>query len=263
MLRGWLVLLLLLLTTPPLRAGVLATGTGFADLDGGETFAHRLACQGGKARWDFTGSNFLEGSVLYRGDRGVFWVVDPIQKSYFELPAVSPEDRDLRIGILAVMYGVARRALSKDQLAELDRAVTRLPLPEVLLDFRPKGSAKAGKYRCERYEAFFNGARRGEYLTAGASALSLAPEDYESLSGFLKTLNRLYDNFDFLFPDSLAGSRGRYEGVPLKWTFLGAGRPTFTMEFKSFEKRDLEPGLFELPAGLKKVEVFDLLLNKP
>jgi len=253
---------LFLIAALPLRAGVLASGSGFADLDGGETFAHRLACQGDKARWDFTGKSYLEGSILYRGDRGVFWVVDPVKKAYFELPAVTPEDRDMRIGILSIMYAVARKALSKEQSAELDRALGRMPMPEILLDFRSQGTGKAGRVKAARYEAFFNGAKRGEFLVAGPKALGLPEEEYASFAGFLKALNRLYDNFDFLYPDPAPGERRSYEGVPLRWNFQTTGRPSFTMEFKSVEKRDLDPLLFELPAGLKKVEVFDLLLNK-
>jgi len=253
---------LLLATALPLQAGVLASGTGFADLEGGETFAHRLACQGDRARWDFTGKNYIEGSILYRGDRDVFWVVDPVKKAYFELPAVSPEDRDMRIGILSIMYSVARKALSKEQSAELDRALGRMPMPEILLDFKEKGKGKAGGVNAIRYDAYFNGVKRGEFLAAGPKALGLPEEEYASLAGFLRALNRLYDNFDFLFPDPTSGERRSYEGVPLRWNFQTTKRPSFTMEFKSVERRDLDPSLFELPAGLKKVEVFDLLLNK-
>jgi hypothetical protein len=257
-----LLTLLTLSLALPLRAGVLASGDGFADLEGGEPFAHRLACQGDRARWDFTGRNYIEGSILYRGDRDVFWVVDPVKKAYFELPAVSPSEGDMRIGLLAVMYAVARRALSREQTAELDRALGRMPMPETLLDFKANGSARAGRVKGDRFEAFFNGAKRGEVLAAGEKALGLPKEDYEALDGFLRTLNRLYDNFGFLFPDPAPGTRNPYRGVPLKWTFPAAGRPTFALEFKTIERRELDASLFELPAGLKKVEVFDLLLNK-
>ena len=258
-----MISLLLFLTAVPAFAGILATGNGFVDMEGGETFVHKLACQGDMARWDFSGKKLIEGSVLYRGDRDVFWVIDPIRKSYFELPAVSPGDKAMRIGVLAILYGVACRALSKDQQAELDRALSRMPLPEALLDFKPKGTARWGRFPCDRFEAAFNGEKCGEYLTSEAKGMGLADADYASLAGFLKTLNLLYDNFDFLFPDPAAGERKPYSGIPVKWAFFKAGRTTFSMEFKSVERREIDPARFELPAGLKKVEVFDLLTNRP
>jgi hypothetical protein len=216
------------------------------------------------ARWDFSGSQNMEGSMLYRGDLKVFWVIDPVQKTYFELPAVSPEDKDVRLGLLAFLYAVARNTLPAGRKAELDRVLGLMPLPEILLDFQPEGNGKAGRVSCSRYGAFFNGVKRADYFTAGAPALKLPEGDFASLEGMLGACMRLYDNFDFLFPDpaSTPGGRKRYEGVPLKWSFTREGKTTFLVEFKSVERKDFDPAKFQLPAGLKKVEVFDLLLSK-
>lgn len=115
---------------------------------------------------------------------------------------------------------------------------------------------------CNRYEAFFNGIKRADYLTMDASALKLSPSEGESLSATLKKCFDLYDNFDFLFPDPTAGERKPYSGIPVKWSFASKGKTTFALEFTSITSRAIDPKLFELPAGLKKEDIYALLLNQ-
>lgn len=256
----WMVILLALGVLPA-RADVVATGTGFADIGGGETFTHRLMTQGDRARWDFSGRQYLEGSIIYRGDRGIFWVVDPLQKKYFEFPALKPGESDMRVGLLAMVYGVARNTLSAEKKAELERGISRMPLPEHLMDFTRKGTVRMGRWTCERYEAGVNGMKRGEYLTAGPKTLGLTEEDFASLEGAWQACTALYGHFDFLFPDASEGNRDGYAGFPVMWAFAQGNRTTFSLQFKSIGKSPVAASVFELPAGLKKVEVFDLLMQ--
>jgi len=259
-----LVSLVLVFSVFSVEAGVLASGSGTATIREKETFGHRLYCESGLARWELSGKNIVETTVIYRKDRKVFWVIDKGRKTYFEVPAVAPGDQDMRIGILAMLYAVARQALSADQKAELELVLKRVPLPETLLDFQKVGAVRVGGLLCDRYAATSGGIKRGEYFTADATALKLSQADYEAFDSVLKACHRMYDNFDFLFTESAPASRKSYVGVPIAWTAVQAqgGKTTFSVEFKSFSGRNLDPALFQLPAGLKKEDIFTSLFNQ-
>ena len=255
------LILLLTLTASPAPADVLATGTGFADIEGGEPFTHRLVCREDRARWDFSGKQYLEATVYYRGDLGVYWVVDPVRKGYFEMPVLEPGETDMRMGLLAMVYAVSRKALSDEKRAELDRGVARMPIPEYFLDFRRKGTVKTGKWKCGRYEVFFGAEKKGEYLTARAKDLGLDGEDYGFLMNTWRQCVTLYSRFEFLFPDPPEGKRGSYEGFPVAWAFEKGGRSTFSVRFKSIARHSANDATYDLPPGVKKMEVFDLLMK--
>lgn len=258
------LLALTFLGTAYAHADALLTGVGFAMTPDKETFTHRLACRGDLARWDFSGTRNIEGSVLYRGDRKSFYIIDPVRKAYVELPAVSPGDQDIRLGLLAFLYVVSRKTLSSEQLKELDQAVATLPLPETLLTFKTKSQTRVNGIPCSRLEAFFGGVKRAEYFTSDAKALQLDGEDFASLQGFLKAADRLYDHFDFLFPEpsgAASGAEKGYTGVSVKRVFYQDDRTVFSLEFKSIGRKGVNDSWFELPAGYKKMEIFDMLFG--
>jgi hypothetical protein len=253
---------LFLLMCHSIHADILATGNGYADVEGGEKFTHRLYARGQMARWEFSGQNMLEGTAIYRGDRKVLWVLDPNRKAYFELPVLKPGESDMKLGMLAVLYGVAVRAISKEQKAEMEKAIQAMPLPEALVDFAPKGKVKSGRWTCERYEVFFNGMKRAEYLTADASALKIPTADYIALSEAWRVFNDMYARFDFIFPDPGTSDRRRYRGFPVKWAYAKDAHTSFSLEFTTIERREASQALFELPDGYKKTDVFDLIMAR-
>ena len=200
-----------------------------------------------------------EGSrVIFRGSEDVAWLIDPAQRSYFQLDPKSAESAAAQVA--GLRNGVAQglellppeqREGAKELLGDLASAPPAAR-PAVRVRSRGEAARHAG-LACTRHDVL-EGERRVAEL--GLAAYGTGPLTRQraaavpALVAFLRrTLAPLAREVPSLRPLAPLASLGRIEGFPLAARAAEPGGRMHEVVTVRVDAQAVDPAVFELPAG--------------
>lgn len=236
-----------LLAAPAARAGFVIVGEHKYLDKSAAPFTYTLKVDKDKVRIEST--NTPGSYYIYRGDKGLFWMVEGKEKTYTEMTKAQID------GMAAQMEAAMKKM--KEQLAQLPPEQREMieknmkgmmPGAQSAPVYRKLGTDKAGAWSCDKYESSLDGVKRAELCVANPKAIGIPAGDYNGFRDLLKPYEKLVrDMVAFLPPAEL-------EGVPVKSVFFRDGKANEESQVKSIKSENLAAATFDLPAGLTKRE---------
>jgi hypothetical protein len=196
--------------------------------------------------------------AIFRGAEDVAWLVDPAQRSYFQLDpksaeAIASQLAGLRSGVaqgLEMLPPEQREGL-KELLGDLGSAPPA-PLPPLRLRARGEPERHAG-IACTRHDVLERERRVAELCLSAYGTGPLTRERstaLPALASFLRrTLAPLAREIPSLRPLSPLAGLGPIDGFPLAARAAEPGGPQRTIVAVQVEELAVDPSHFELPAG--------------
>lgn len=211
-----------------------------------------LQLDAGRLRVESTDESGEQHVMIFRADRSVVWMIDPKQRTYSELTKA-------RVEQMRGQMDAARREMA-EQLAQLPPEQRQAV--EQMMGQRMGASAPVsvhalgagepvGTFTCTRYEILRGSERLQEVCAAPLAQLHVTAED-------IKTFTELGRMLEPLGQKATAGQWSALEsinGFPVRSISYHAGRAVLEERLVRAEQKALDPGLFELPAGYRRVEL--------
>ena len=196
--------------------------------------------------------------AIFRGAEDVAWLVDPAQRSYFQLDprsaeAIASQLAGLRSGVAQglEMLSPEQREAAKGLLGELASPPPVTP-PTLRLRLRVEQARHAG-LACTRNDVLEGERNVAELCLAAWGTGPLTRERAEALPALLSFLRRtlapLVREVASLRPLAPLTTLPRLQGFPLAARVAEAGQPPREIALVSIEQRAVDLSLFELPAG--------------
>ena len=203
-----------------------------------------------------------EGSrVIFRGAEEVAWLVDPAQRSYFQLDPKSAEATAAQVAGLRNGVAQGLELLSPEQRAGVKAFLGDLasapPAARPAVRVRSRGeAARHAGLACTRHDVLEGERRVAELCLAAYGTGPLTRERtaaVPALIAFLRrTLGPLAREIPSLRPLTPLASLGRIEGFPLAARAAEPGGPERTVVAVRVEEQTVEPAVFEIPAGYSR-----------
>lgn len=243
---------------PPAEAGtVLVTATRELAEPGEPPRTGRALLDGRRLRID---TREGERSIVYRGDRGLVWLIDHAKARYVEIDRPTPE----------MVAGEARRRL--EELPPDERAAARQALEDAKAAGDPAAGGAADGLRglalretgesdrvegipCRELAVLREGARIAELCRADYAEAGVSPESFAAVREVQALLR---DSAAALLAGesgdpglAALASFGDLEGVPLRVRVFEQGEPTSETRVTGIESRPLDAADFEIPEGYR------------
>jgi hypothetical protein len=187
--------------------------------------------------------------IIFRADRSLAWLIDQREGTYVELTPekspssasrLKPSGRDgKRAGQAAARAARRHRAddgrTGRRRRGELSRRGPR---------------RKVDSFVCTRYEVLQQDERTAEIWAAPLDQLHIQPEEFKTLTD----LGRLLEPLGEQGPVGQIKQMSSMEGFPVRSVSYAAGQAIAEQRVVKAERKTFEPGLFELPRGLRKTD---------
>ena len=196
-----------------------------------------------------------EQQMIFRGDKQLLWMIDPVAKSYMELTAA---------GLSAM--GDQVNAAMKERLAQLPadqraqaEAMLKARMGEgataSVIDAKNTGEKKTVEgHVCTKWDLFRDGQKSGEAWVAPRSEFKVTPADFQVFA----SLVQFFDGIRKSMPMAQALWRNgetfamfqKIDGVPVVTRRLDGDKLLGETTLKSLEHKPAPATEFALPAGL-------------
>ncbi|HSC77444.1 MAG TPA: DUF4412 domain-containing protein [Candidatus Acidoferrales bacterium] len=188
--------------------------------------------------------------IIFRADRSLAWLIDQREGTYVEL---TPE----KIAKLREQIEAQRQQMEKE-LAKLPpeqrQAIEQMmggPAGAGAVSYRAAGrDEKVDSFVCTRYEVLQQDERTAEIWAAPLEQLHIQPEEFKTLTD----LGRLLEPLGEQGPVGQIKQMSSMEGFPVRSVSYAAGQAIAEQRVVKAERKTFEPGLFELPRGLRKTD---------
>jgi hypothetical protein len=199
------------------------------------------------------------GSMIYRDDRKVLWLVNDNERRYSEM---TPQTMAaLRQGMEQRMQQMQEQLknLPEAQRRQLEQMMNQRGMPGAAASRNVTYAKRAtgqtvGRWRCDVYEQQVDGRKTAELCLAALGDLGLRSDDVKVLSsfynesGFQQMSGGRSDEFNFKRLSEVAGR----EVMPVHVITFNDGQKVADTVVKSVERGAIPPGSFEVPAGYAK-----------
>lgn len=196
-----------------------------------------------------------EQRMIFRGDKKLLWMIDPVSKSYMELTAA---------GLSAM--GDQVNAAMKERLAQLPadqraqaEAMLKARLGEgaaaPVIDAKNTGEKKTVEgHACTKWDLFRDGQKSGEAWVAPRSEFKVAPADFQVFASMVQ----FFDGIRKSMPMAQALWRNgdtfamfqKIDGVPVVTRRMDGDKVVGETTLKSLEHKAAAASEFALPEGL-------------
>jgi hypothetical protein len=231
------------------------------------TSASRISVEGPLLKmYVVSGSNDMDGEMIYRGDRKEMVVVNNKEKSYFVLDEEQMKAMAAQIKQAMAAMEQALAAVPEGQRAKMEQMMkSRMPMQTNQRE--PAELKKTGDsdtingYPCVKYQVWRAGALERELwvtpwenIEGGADTV----QAFEDMSSFFKEmLDSLPQMGDRSFADSAFEHLKEMGGMPVVTReFADDGSLESESTLKSATKENLDPANFEPPKGYKRQDMF-------
>lgn len=247
----WIMLFLSTVASVSLHAGVVMISDQTMTIHGQ---SNTMASQGkmyadqGKSRVDMTGGMLSGHTMIYRKDKGVMWFIDTQKNTYTETTLaelqkvsekVSPE---METKLKAIREKMAAKGIKLPTSPE----TSTKPLFQ-----KVASGEKVESWICDRYEGTTNGKKTHDIWVTPPSAVGLSDGDYQVMKDLASSMKTSSASSSM---GSLFGEDG-VNGIPVKFVYYSASGQTVTNQVREVSHQETPGSLFELPAGVRKMEV--------
>jgi hypothetical protein len=183
-------------------------------------------------------------TVIYRGDKQTFWMVNDKDKTYTEM---TKEQMDAAAAKMEAAMQNMPPALRKMMESKMGGASVDKP------KYVKKATGeKVGKWTATRYEAEDKKGVR-KIWTVPSRTIDITESDLAAMKQFSKFFEKFGQNKSdfFKFDRTDLG----FAGMPVKTVMMESGKVKSSSELKEATRKDFPPSTFEVPAGYKKKEM--------
>jgi len=240
---------LLLLAVAVAQAGVLMvqeTTTGI----GKKPIVSRISLGDAAVRMEMEGAD--SGTVIYRADKQLFWMIDAPRKSYMEM---TKQDVEKMAGQMDTQMAqmqeqlkslpAEQRAMVEKMMKEKGAAGAAAPAVATRQYVKKASGEKVGAWKADRFE-WSSGARKETIWASPAAGLGIGAADM----AVLKDMSKFFEKMARGRARGLSFDRedSGVKGVPVKVLIL-EGKDVSTSVLKELKKTTFPAGTFEIPAG--------------
>jgi hypothetical protein len=205
----------------------------------------------GRLRVESTSEEGEEAVVIFLSDRKTAWLISPGDATYVELTPAKVAELQRRIEAEQQRQAEELAKLPPEQRQAMEELMAAVSGPAAALTFNAVArDEKLDGYTCTRYEALEGESRVAEVWTASLDQLQLTSQEYEPL----REMGRMMEPLGAAKPLAQLMQTASLEGVPVRTVSYADGVALSEDRVVGAERRTLEPRLFELPRGLRRVE---------
>jgi hypothetical protein len=196
-------------------------------------------------------------TVIFRGDKNVFWVINKDKKSYFEMT------QDDMVKLKSQMENAQKMMMEQmKNLPEEQRKMMEDMMPsnmsvekkEKTVYTKKGGGVKVGKWTATHYEGTTKGKKSSEMWTADWSQVGFDRSDFQvmtKMADFFSALSQDASDFMKVGSEDWEKEMG-ISGMPVRWVDYLEGGASSEGTVKDISQKNLESSLFEIPAGFDK-----------
>ncbi len=259
-----LFMMIVCLTVSPVFAGVYFEGTtrtadgNFQEKSVIYLNADRLRVENAEAK-----SANIPDIIIFRQDKKVMWVIHSKEGTYTEITQKDLEEMKSKMDEGMKMMQEQMKNMPPEQ---------RKMMEEMMAKQMPKGMAQEEKttykksasgvkfksWNCDKYEGFKGGEKSAEVWTILPSQAGFNMKDFMVMRDFAEFFSPLaVDANEFVMMGTEEDlNKGGFQGMPVKYSNMSKGKIADTFELEKIELRTNPASLFELPADLKKKEMW-------
>jgi hypothetical protein len=207
--------------------------------------------QSDKMRVETTTARGEEATMIFNQARQVLWMIEPAHKRYYEITAADIrqlEQQMKQMEAALAQVPAEQREMMKKMMAQ------RMGEP-VETEVRATGREQVGSYTCTVYEVLVNGQRNQDVWAAPFQQVALNATDFR----VFRAMGEFFEPLRRFAPQAQAGwdlkGSGEIDGFPVRWVDYEGARVVSEGKVVRAQRQDLAAQLFNLPAGLKKVEL--------
>ena len=196
-------------------------------------------------------------TIIFRGDKNVFWVLNAAEKSYFEMT------QDDIVKLKAQMEKM--QAMMKEQMKNMppeQRKMMEEMMPsgmpgekkEKATFTKKESGVKVGKWTTTHYVGTRDGKTVEELWTVGWSDVGFNRNDFTVMSkmaDFFSALSQEATDFMKVGSEEWEKEMG-ISGMPVQWVDHLSGGTVSKGSVQEITQKSLEGSLFDLPSGYKK-----------
>jgi hypothetical protein len=184
--------------------------------------------------------------VIFDGKAQVLYIINSERKTYTEM---TRDDVDRMAAQLQSMRGMMAN-LPASQRAQMEARMGGAGQP-VKPEYKRAGTDRVGRWTCDKYEGYVNGAKTTEVCTVSPTAFGFAQADLD----ITRQMADFYSKMAPTAADQLASvgdaSAQGFSGLPVR-RVVTAGQNQITLEIVDAARVTLPDDTFTIPAGLTK-----------
>lgn len=206
-----------------------------------------------------------KSSIIFRGDRDLFWIIDHEEKTYTE---ITREDLRRLKQKMQQMYKITEKRLSRlsperrEKMKSMLKA--RMGRTHARISYKKTGSnIKVNQWICDKYMGTAMGEKKKDVWTTHWQNLNLRAGDFSvmvKMSDFFMELAGAFANMrtpirssiDFKVGSKKWAQESGYYGVPVKIITYSNGSKQRMFQIKKIIRQKLDPSIFNPPTGYKK-----------
>ncbi len=194
--------------------------------------------------------------IIFRGDKGLLWVVDEAEKTYFQMDRATVEKMSDKLSAALKQYEAQLAQLPPEQRAQLEKMLKgRLPqpAPKEKVEIRKTGeSATLEGYPCVRFD-LYRGAEKDSEIWA--TDLANVPGAH-NFSALLRSVGEFWEPIMNSFPGGRSpgeldfSALGGLNGFPIVVkNYDAAGRVSNEVHMTSITVKEMPDSIFEVDPG--------------
>lgn len=196
-----------------------------------------------KSRVDLLGGMMGDHMMIYRKDKGVMWMIDAQKNTYIETTSA-----ELNQGASQMEEKTKQM---REKLAAQGIKLPPAPPPPSKPTYKKIASGETiGSWTCDHFEGTTDGKKTQDIWTAAPSDLGLTEADYQMMKNLGESMKNSKSSSSMPF-----FGEGGLTGIPVKFVYYSANGGNVTNEVRQITHQDTPSSLFEIPAGMKKMEV--------
>ncbi|HLP40201.1 MAG TPA: hypothetical protein VK465_01730, partial [Fibrobacteria bacterium] len=182
------------------RAGMVVSGE-VKYLDGSASpFSWTLSSE--KDRVRIQSSNAQGTLLIYRGDKGLLWIVNEKEKTYSEMTRQDIENMAKKMNDAMKQMHEQMASLPPDQRAMMEKMMGSMPGMKgpKQIRFKKIGAGKVGAWACDKHEVLGDGKKMLEACQASPKALGIDENDVNAMRDLAKPFEQFAKNMEGLAP---------------------------------------------------------------
>lgn len=213
-----------------------------------------------RLRMEIAGAGPAENQIIiFRGDKNVFWTVNPDKKTYLEMTEQDMVKLKAQMDNMQKMMQEQMKNMPEEQRKMMEQMMpSNIPSankPKIMYSKKSTG-VKVGKWTTTYYEGIKEGKKSNELWTADWNAVGLNRDDFKALHGmgeFFKALSQETSELMKVGSEEWEKEQG-ISGIPVKWVQYIEGRVISEGMIKEVVRQDINASMFELPSGFTQEE---------
>jgi len=196
-------------------------------------------------------------TIIFRGDKNVFWVINNEKKSYFEMTQDDIAKLKAQMDNMQKMMKEQMKNMPEEQRKMMeDMMPTNMSTEKIEKPVYTKkaGGIKVGNWSTTHYEGTKQGKKSDDLWTVDWSEVGFKRGDFAvmtKMADFFSALSQEATDFMKIGSEDWEKEMG-ISGMPVRWVDYLEGGGTNEGSIKEISQKNLESSLFELPAGFKK-----------